>query len=290
MRSALVALLVCATLSACATGAGHPTPTAQPIPSCFPVERLSAEDRRWADRLLLRAVDGEALYTVAGGLKPVSSDGGTLRLRVYPSVDRAALDSLERLQRIAAALTCGDVAASVQLFAATFAERGGDSTRIADLVFVHRARTAALVARHQPFFATLGVTPAMRAEDVVHAVEHAARAPRWRGYGLLFGYPDAAVDFFVRAGIEGDSTKRLVPREFRRIDTWRRYPAASGAEPTLAAFVYAVPAGAAPDSGDRALAAAAEPVYADYRTRRAALGADTSGIVALLRAWGRVGR
>ncbi|MCU0646539.1 MAG: hypothetical protein MUF00_00975 [Gemmatimonadaceae bacterium] len=276
--------------AACASGGARAPLAREGRSDCFPLEQLSAPDRRWATALLLEAADGEALYTLADGLKPISSDGGTLRLRVHPTVDSVALDSLDRLRRITQALHCGEVTAFVALFAGPFPDRAGDSVRIADVVFLHRARTADLVRRHRAFFATLGVTPGMRAEEVVLAVEHAPRIARWRGYGHLFGYPDPAVDFFVRAGARGDSTGQLVPRDFRRVETWRKYPASTGGAPTLSAFVYAVPRGATPDSADLLLAARAAPIFAEYAAARAPMGADSARIVALLRAWSRVGR
>lgn len=283
-RSIGLALSTLCVVSAC----GRPRPVVSPVAErCFPVETLSAEDRRWADQLLLTAADGEALYTMAGGLKPTSSDGGTLQLRVFPTVDAAALDSLDRLRRIAAVLHCGAVEATVALFAQPYA-RGTDSIRIADLVFVHREAVRRAVARQREFFATLGITPATPATQVVAAVESAPRAPRWRGYGYLFGYPDDAVDFFVRAGIHGDSTRTLVPRDFRRITTWRKYPAVRGGPPTESAFVYAVPKGAPMSAGDSALAQAAAPIFAEYAAARARLGSDTAAIIGLLRGWERV--
>jgi hypothetical protein len=126
---------------------------------------------------------------------------------------------------------------------------------------------------------------------VVLAVENAPRSPRWRGYGYLFGYPDDAVDFFVRAGEEGDASGKLVPRDFRRIETWFKYPANTGEAPTLSSFVFAVPEGAPESPQEKALRAAAAPVYARYSRERAdGIQRDSSGAVALFRRWVGEGR
>jgi hypothetical protein len=54
----------------------------------------------------------------------------------------------------------------------------------------------------------------------------------------------------------------------------------------LSSFVYAVPKGAGESEGDRALRSAAAPIYAEYVRRRAiGIQADSSGAVALWRAW-----
>ena len=49
---------------------------------CFPFEKLTPEKRIKAEALLLKALDGEALYTIIGGLKPMSSGFHSLRLQV----------------------------------------------------------------------------------------------------------------------------------------------------------------------------------------------------------------
>jgi hypothetical protein len=252
---------------------------------CFDVTSLTAAERMLADRVLLEAADGEALYTLAGGLKPLSS-GRAIQLRVAPPATRAARDSLNALRRVAAALHCGEIGAFVHAFTATSTARDSSVQRALEVVVYHRASVARAVERHAAFFATLAITPAADVREVLAAVENAPRADRWRGYGLLFGYPDEAVDFFVRAGVEGDSTRQLVPRDFRRIETWRRFAAERDGPLVLSTFVYAVPKGSAESSADRALREAAAPIFARYAQERARfITADSTGSLALWRGW-----
>ncbi len=206
-------------LAGCATRSGGRTSATTDAP-CLSTAGASREDREALDRLLLRLGDGEALYTLAGGIKPVSSEAD-LVVRVAPTVDDSALASLAALRRRAALLSCGPIGAVVQLYAATYPGRGDTLTRAASLLVYHRDRMRAAIRAHAAFFATIGVTEAAAPHDVLHAVETAPRAARWRGYGYLFGYPDDAVDFFVAAGIAGDSARTLVPRDFRRLPTVR---------------------------------------------------------------------
>ena len=254
--------------------------------ACFSVASLSEVDRRVADRVLLAFGDREGLYTLAGGLKPISSDVGDVMLRVAPTVDSAALSELAQLRRVAAALQCGEIGTFVQVFTAPQVRRDSSVVRATSLVMYHRASLRRAIARQQPFFATLGLTPEADAREILAAVENAPRDARWRGYGYLFGYPDDAVDFFVRAGVVGDSSKTLVPRDFRRVDTWLRFPEGANGPRVLSSFVYAVPKGAGESEGDRALRSAAAPIYAEYVRRRAiGIQADSSGAIALWRAW-----
>jgi hypothetical protein len=108
---------------------------------CFPVESLTAADRREADRLLLTLGDSEGLYTLAGGLKPISS-GMQLPVPVAPELDRAALALLEQRRRVTASLTCGDIGMFVRVFTAVQESDKGATARITDVVLYHRASLA----------------------------------------------------------------------------------------------------------------------------------------------------
>lgn len=274
-------------LVGCAQGRGLATALAPASDTrCFPIESLAPGDRDVADRVLLEFSDREGLYTIATGLKPMSSDVRDLSFRVAPTLDSTALERVDQMRRVSDALTCGELTTFVQVFTATSPGRERDTMRNATMVIAHRASMRALIVRQRAYFATLGVTPSTEPRDVVAAVENAPRAERWRGYGLLFGYPDDAVDFFVRAGIEGDSTKRIVPRDFRRIETFHKFPETRGGPPVTSSFVYAVPKGAADSEGDRRLRDAAAPIYARYVTQRARfVRPDSTGVTQLWRDW-----
>jgi len=271
--------------TACATTGRPTTGDARADAGCFDVSALDPGLQRLADGVLLEASDGEALYTLAGGLKPLSS-GRSFAYEIAPVLNRAAVDSLEQLRRVTLALSCGDIGAFVHVFTATSVSATGSTRRAAEVVVYHRTSVARAVARHPDFFATLGVTPSTDVRTVLAAVENAPRADRWRGYGLLYGYPDRAVDFFVRAGIEGDSTKQIVPRDFFRIETFRKFPDTRDGPPVLSSFVYAVPKGATTDEADVALRRAAALIYTRYvRAREATVRADSTGAVKLWRLW-----
>jgi hypothetical protein len=251
---------------------------------CFEFGGLDSSTRAFAEYLLQEASDGEGLYTLAGGLKPISSDLGGVTITVAPDTNRAALDSLARMREAARALRCGDLEAYVLEYAATYTRPDSSRYRMADTYIVHRASLQREIARHRAFWDSLGVTTATPSADVIERVENAPRAQRWRGYGYLFGYPDAAVDFFVESGEQQANGGAFVRRDFRRIETFRKYPGAAGEPATLSSFVYAVPLGAPDSDDDRRLRAAAEPIYRAYVERRARfLGPGGAGIAALWR-------
>jgi hypothetical protein len=236
-----------------------------------------------AEHILLEFGDREGLYTLADGLKPISSDVRDLQLRIAPTLDTAALATLEQQRRVAAALSCGDIGMTVQVFSATQRARDSSEVRNTSMVVFNRRALRQLVVRQQTFFALLGVTSSTSPQEMLAAVENAPRALRWRGYGYLFGYPDTAVDFFVTAGVEGDRTGTLVPRDFRRIETVYKF--ASGND-SLSTFVYAVPKGAPVSELEQQLRDRAARAMVRYRAqRRQFIGADSLGAVALWRAW-----
>ena len=85
------------------------------------------------------------------------------------------------------------------------------------------------------------------------------RTARWRAFGLVFGDPEYAVEFFVTAGEDETRTGQFVTRDFLNIPTF------SGER---GRFVYAVPKGHAERDEDRALKAKAEPTLTKYKAWR----------------------
>lgn len=74
-----------------------------PRQDCFPLERLPREIRPLSESLLLRALDNEALYTIASDLKPVS---GVIEFRV--PIEKPDLSEIENTRDALRAWTCGD--------------------------------------------------------------------------------------------------------------------------------------------------------------------------------------
>jgi hypothetical protein len=233
--------------------------------NCFPFESLSADERKQAEELLLKALDGESLYTIVGGLKPMSSGFGSFQMRVaLPRLAQTeaekivgelgakkaeelnddekrrlsqAKNALERFQsiekinqtrKILDKWRCGDeLFAEVEHFAREF-----DGKRFLDAVVFSRPSMKRMLTEKADFFSRWGITADAHPLSVLYAVENEETTARNAGYGYLFGYPDNAVRFFVEAANEEDLTGKFVERSFISIPTFAR---------ETNAFVYAVP-------------------------------------------------
>jgi hypothetical protein len=71
---------------------------------CFLAERLPADLRAKSEALLLKALDSEALYTIVGGLKPMSSGFASFKF----SVEKPDLAQIEETRRLLSVWRCGD--------------------------------------------------------------------------------------------------------------------------------------------------------------------------------------
>jgi hypothetical protein len=236
---------------------------------CLALERLTAADRAVAEEWLTSALDREGLYTIGGGLKPVSSGARTFQFKA----DTPALDDIDQARRIAAVLNCGGLSVVVHLFSAA---SGPD--RYAELMFVHQPALDRLLDEKRAFFAPLGLSPGAPPLQVLGVVEHLPRAERFRGLGYLFGFPDYAVDFFVTTTVPGKTD--VGPGKDRDFYSVPVHRAGSNY------FVWAVPIGHHETDVDRAIARRAAPILEAYRTRRARfVGEGLPGVVELLRDW-----
>jgi hypothetical protein len=244
-------------------------PARVPRAACAPLERLRPELRAKAAALLTRMLDTEALYTVAGGLKPVSD--GFWQARFPAALSTAP--AIEEARACLAAVRCGDeLAAGVYVFA-----RPVKGEKVATAFVAHRAALRRTIEKHSAVFGPLGVLPDTEPQGMMERVDRGPASARWRAFGLLFGYPEHAVDFFVRAGEAQRSSGKFVERDFVSVPTVAR---ATGR------FVYAVPKGHGENDADRELKVRAVPIFAEYqRLRQHYIGEGKPGVAYLLRDW-----
>lgn len=235
---------------------------------CVPFGTLPAGLRPKADRLLTRMLDSEALFTVVGGLKPASDGFWHERC----PADRTTTAGIEEARTVLSRVTCGgDLVAGVFVFGRAF--RG---ERTASAFVAHRPRLREVIRRHAGLFAGLGIAPDTHPQRVFERIDRGPTSPRWRAFGLIFGYPEYAVDFFVEAGERQRETGKFVKREFRSIPTF-----GGGRE-----FVYAVPMGHSDRAEDLQLKERAAPILAEYKRRRGQyVGPNKPGAAYLLRDW-----
>lgn len=209
----------------------------------------SQQDR--LDELVLGMLDREALYTVSGGLKPMST--GFWRHRFETA--EPDLELLRETRSLLDRISDETLALGVKVFA-----REWDGHRYAGAYVIHRASLRRVLEHKRDFWAPLGVDPDTEPAVVVAITERLPRLKRFRAYGYLFGYPDAAVDFFVNAAAEQEATGDLVAREFVSVPTY---------ESPEGRFVWAVPQDYEGDPAEDAIRAEAEVILDRYRSMRA---------------------
>lgn len=198
---------------------------AVPAVECFPLELLSEVDQKTSRDLLLKALDSEALFTLAGAVKPVSEGFYNTRFRVDPPESAELQDTGRAIK----AWRCGDALASgILVF-----EQSNEGKRFAAGWVAHMPALKTVVTENEEYFGQRGVTAETAAETVLLNIERAGNPEaRWRGFGLVFGYPRFAIDFFCSAGLHQRETGEFIDRDFRHYPTFSR--------PT-GGFVYAVP-------------------------------------------------
>jgi len=241
-----------------------------PRTEVFPIETLAPQERILAEKWLLRLMDSEALYTLVGGLKPMSSGWISLDSRkgLMPF-------NVEQAQRVLSKFTVGKaITASLLPFAKTYNEK-----RTLEGYVFHTGAFMQAVEARQRLFSYFSITPQMPPGEAILAFDSDASTDRFRAYGHLFGYPDYAVEFFAQASDtqQADPEKKLVPRDFLSVPTFGRQ---------TNQFVYAVPKGHTARPEDEEIRKKAAPILAMYRGLRSKwIQKDGRGSVGLLRDW-----
>jgi hypothetical protein len=180
---------------------------------------------------------------------------------------------VDEAKRLLATLPLGpDLEAGVFVFAAAYEGKKSASAFVA-----HKPSLQALVNRRADVFEPLGVRADTPPQQVMEKIDRGPRSARWRAFGLAFGYPEYAVEFFVAAGEEQALTGKFVARDFVNIPTF---------DGDRGRFVYAVPKGHTERTEDCYLKAMSGPILTRYRAWRAVyVGEGKAGPVALLRDW-----
>ncbi len=239
---------------------------------------ITPEQIHFIDSILQKGLDNEALYTLVGDLKPMSSlvtfsfpiaNDDSTKTSCANILDRATHGKyLDRLAFIQQALN------SIELPGLKFIlipyQSPSKNRRIVQLSVISVDKLNKLLKEKESFYGQFGLIPGADPNVVTTVIESCDPCERWRGYGYLFGYPDYAVDFFVRAGMQNEQTGESVERNFFRIPTY--------AMPETGNFVYAYPTGYTPTAEvDSVIWYQAKEVLDDYREIRSSyLNADST--------------
>lgn len=233
-------------------------------------------DRSLADSMLAYALDHEGLYSLLDTIKPISSltffsyavakDSSHSAMDYNIATNKPALDSILLYQRI-----CNQLSnEKVKLVLVPF-EQPHKGKRNMEIYAVNIQKFKSKIREYASFFGQFGITPESDPAQVITVIEYEKKYDRWRGYGYLFGYPSYAVDFFVSAGRQQDSTGQFVKRDFFQV------PVYAGAQ---GYFTYAMPKDYKPGVMDSLLYNNAVDVLSRYKILRNKY-ADEKGLKAV---------
>jgi len=247
---------------------------------CFPDYELTDADRARSEDLLRQMLDGEGLYTLVGGLKPVSGRN-LFKLSFipdYPDTPTAQfVAAAADLQRLVSVWRCGP-----DLGAYVFADPRRAS--LSDTYLYNLPAYRRTITAHGAYFTRLGLTPAAHPAEAIIAIRQGEESNR--GMGYLFGYPDYAVDWYEDVHVpelkargewpDGDVVE--IPTFEKMV--WKR------TNTEHFRFSWAVPKGHVENDADRAIRATAARIFSAYTARRARyIGPGKPGAFALLRNW-----
>lgn len=248
------------------------------IVGCASSRRTKNEyQQQFLDSILQYSLDHEALFTLLGHIKPMSSlvsfsfpianMDSTKKVceKVLDSTKhRFYLDKLTNIQRAINSINIPDIKIVMIPYKASY--KGKRNIQISA---IRVSLMDSLLKKKEAFFGQFGLVPGSDPLLVVSTIECADTYERLRGYGYLFGYPDYAVDFFVKASQQTDLTGKTVSRNFFQIPTYAR---------ENGYFVYAYPKDTVPSSTiDSALYYKATSILKDYKTiRNRYLNADST--------------
>lgn len=214
-----------------------------------------------ADSLAKAILEKEGLYTVMGGLKPMST-----AIQFELEIDSITQNYLDgemantRLQNLRNALDLMET--DVIGFAIIpFKQIYGDK-RVFQVLIYHNSSVREKIRSNSEFYLKRGILPNTPIAQVLTVTEFDVALPRFRSYGYLFGYPAHAVDFFVESADHQEKTEEFVKRDFFQIPVSSREDGH---------FVYAVPKGYEPASIDLELKNQALELLERYRQEKSKL-------------------
>lgn len=227
-------------------------------PQTFLFAQVSEEVLHLADSLAKETLEKEGLFTVLGGLKPISTvehfqfpiDTTTKNLL---SPEKASLQ-IQMLHESLKLLSDENIGFAIVPFKAVF----GDSRSFQILVY-NKNNVQRTIQTYPEFFIKRGILNVTDPLSLLMMVEFEEKIDRFRAYGYLFGYPTHAVDFFVESARHEETIGEFVKRSFFQI------PVASS---ETGRFVYALPENQEPSTADFELKRKAGEILETYKRIR----------------------
>ncbi|WP_439474707.1 hypothetical protein [Algoriphagus formosus] len=218
-----------------------------------------------ADSLAKEILENEGLYTVASGLKPMSTvlqfDFQIDTLSQEFLDEKAVEASLSSFHSVLSLLENENIKFIILPFKSIY----GDKRTFQILVF-NQESVEEKVKEFSSFFLKRGILPETPVHQILSIVEFGEKYERYQAYGYFFGYPEHAVNFFVNASLSYEQTNEFVERDFFQI------PVASSEE---GHFVYAVPKGYEPAEIDLRIRLDASEILSKYKEFKSEVDFET---------------
>lgn len=219
--------------------------------SGFYLSQLPESLQTTARTTLQDLLDHEGLYTLFSDLKPMSTGFWNTR---FAEADGESKDVRDMRQILAKFEIDGRITAGVLTFHQSYDGKKYAEGYIANIPVLKR-----LLAQQASFFQSLGLDENSSPQTIIETVDRAEPELRFKGFGLLFGYPENAVEFFVEAHKQQQATSKFVERDFFHVETFSK---------EKGAFVWAVPKGHVANEKDLEVRQHAHAILERYRSLR----------------------
>jgi hypothetical protein len=218
-----------------------------------------------ADSLAKEILENEGLYTVASGLKPMSTvlqfDFQIDTLSQEFLDQKAVETSLNSFQGALGLLKNENIKFIILPFKSIYGDK-----RTFQILVLHQESIEEKIKEYSSFFLKRGILPETPIHQILSIVEFGEKYERYQAYGYFFGYPEHAVSFFVNASLSYEKTNEFVERDFFQI------PVASNEE---GHFVYAVPKGYEPSEIDLRIRQDANEILSYYNEFKSEVDFET---------------
>ena len=189
---------------------------------------MTDQEKLLVDSIIQFGLDNEALFTLMGDIKPLSS----LTSYSYPIAntdttkaisgdfltrekDGKYLDKMYRIQQAVNKIDLPDLEFVVVPYI-----KPSRGKRIVQVSVIRKSSLDKKLKEKENFYGQLGLVPGIDPGVALAIIETSSDFERWRGYGYLFGYPDHAVDFFNVSSDVSKKTGNQLERNFFRIPTY----------------------------------------------------------------------
>jgi|GEM_PF-2400589 hypothetical protein len=234
----------------------------------FQLAQLPESLQTKARRTLQDLLDHEGLYTLFSDLKPMSTGYWNTHFAEAEGEPHEVRDMKQILRKFEMP---GRITAGVLTFNQSFDGKKYAEAYIANIPVLKR-----LLIREASFFNSLGLVENSSPQTIIETVDRAEPELRFRGFGLLFGYPEHAVEFFVEAHKKQQVTGKFVERDFFHVETFSK---------EKGAFVWAVPKGHVANERDLEIRRHAEAILERYRSLREICISHALPIESLVKHW-----